>query len=107
MILQNQTEALKLENNFINEMQSVYEQANILSNKEQAQNIIQEKSNALIEKYASQATNNSTKTLFSNYALAEVQKGMFRSNSAVSKNILTELDNNVNTKKERLLTTAF
>ncbi len=104
---QNKTEALKLENNFINEMQSVYEQANILSNKEQAQNIIQEKSNALIEKYASQATNNSTKTLFSNYALAEVQKGMFRSNSAVSKNILTELDNNVNTKKERLLTTAF
>ena len=105
--LQNKTEALKLENNFINEMQSVYEEANILSNKEEAQSIIQNKSNALIEKYASQATNNSTKTLFSNYALAEVQKGMFRNNTAVSKNILTELDNNVNLKKERLLTTAF
>ncbi len=105
--LQNKTEALKLENNFINEMQSVYEEANVLSNKEEAQGIIQNKSNALIEKYAAQATNNSTKTLFSNYALAEVQKGMFRNNTAVSKNILTELDNNVNLKKERLLTTAF
>ena len=105
--LQNKTEALKLENNFINDMQSVYEKANILSNKEQAQTIIKNESNALIEKYASQATNNATKTLFSNYALSEVQKGMFRSNTAVSKNILTELDNNVNLKKERLLTTAF
>ena len=105
--LQNKTEALKLENNFINDMQSVYEKANVLSNKEQAQTIIQNESNALIEKYAAQATNNSTKTLFSNYALSEVQKGMFRNNTAVSKNILTDLDNNVNLKKERLLTTAF
>tara|TARA_R100001015_G_C4630002_1_gene191305 strand:- start:614 stop:3256 length:2643 start_codon:yes stop_codon:yes gene_type:complete len=105
--LQNKTEALKLENNFINEMQSVYEKANVLSNKEQAQNIIQNESNALIQKFAAQASNNSTKTLFSNYALAEVQKGMFRNNTAVSKNILTELDNGVNLKKERLLTTAF
>ena len=105
--LQNKTEALKLENNFINDMQSVYEEANILSNKEEAQSIIQNKSNALIEKYASQATNNSTKTLFNNYALAEVQKGLFRNNTQVSKNILIDLDNRVNIKKERLLTTAF
>ena len=105
--LQNKTEALKLENNFINCRLSVCEKANVLSNKEQAQTIIQNESNALIEKYAAQATNNSTKTLFSNYALSEVQKGMFRNNTAVSKNILTDLDNNVNLKKERLLTTAF
>ena len=105
--LQNRTEALKLENDFINDMQSVYEEANILSNKEQAQNIVKTKSNTLIEKYGSLATNNSTKTLFNNYALSEVQKGSFRTNSAISRNILVELDNNVNLKKERLLTTAF
>ena len=104
---QNRTEALRLENDFINEMQGVYEEANVLSNKEQAQNIVKTKSNAFIEKYSALASNNSVKTLFSNYALSEVQKGSFRTNSAVSKNILTELDNNVNTKKERLLTTAF
>ena len=104
---QNKTEALRLENDFINDMQSVYEEANILANKEQAQNIVKEKSNALIQKYSGLASNNSTKTLFNNYALAEVQKGIFRTNSSVSKNIITELDNNVNLKKERLLTTAF
>lgn len=104
---QNKTEALRLENDFINDMQSVYEEANILANKEQAQSIVKEKSNALIQKYSGLASNNSTKTLFNNYALAEVQKGIFRTNSAVSKNIITELDNNVNLKKERLLTTAF
>ena len=105
--LQNRTEALKLENDFINDMQSVYEEANILSNKEQAQNIVKTKSNAFIEKYSALATNDSVKTLFSNYALSEVQKGSFRTNSAISRNILVELDNNVNLKKERLLTTAF
>jgi hypothetical protein len=105
--LQNRTEALRLENDFINEMQGVYEEANVLSNKEQAQNIIKTKSNAFIEKYSALATNNSVKTLFSNYALSEVQKGSFRTNSAISRNILVELDNNVNLKKERLLTTAF
>ena len=104
---QNKTEALRLENDFINDMQSVYEEANILANKEQAQSIVKEKSNALIQKYSGLASNKSTKTLFNNYALAEVQKGIFRTNSAVSKNIITELDNNVNLKKERLLTTAF
>jgi hypothetical protein len=105
--LQNRTEALRLENDFINEMQGVYEEANVLSNKEQAQNIVKTKSNAFIEKYSALATNNSVKTLFSNYALSEVQKGSFRTNSAISRNILVELDNNVNLKKERLLTTAF
>ena len=105
--LQNRTEALRLENDFINEMQGVYEEANVLSNKEQAQNIVKTKSNAFIEKYSALATNDSVKTLFSNYALSEVQKGSFRTNSAISRNILVELDNNVNLKKERLLTTAF
>ena len=104
---QNRTEALKLENDFINEMQGVYEEANVLSNKEQAQNIVKTKSNAFIEKYSALATNDSVRTLFSNYALSEVQKGSFRTNSAISRNILVELDNNVNLKKERLLTTAF
>ena len=98
---QNRTEALRLENDFINEMQGVYEEANVLSNKEQAQNIVKTKSNAFIEKYSALASNNSVKTLFSNYALSEVQKGSFRTNSAVSKNILTELDNNVNLQKKK------
>ena len=104
---QNKTEALKLENDFITDMQKVYEEVNVLENKEIANQILKTKSNALIEKYKSTATNGSVQTLFNNYALSEVQKGIFRTNTQISKNILTSLDNNVALKENRLLTTAF
>ena len=104
---QNKTEALKLENDFITDMQKVYDEVNVLENKEIANQILKTKSNALIEKYKANATNENVSFLFNNYALAEVQKGIFRTNTQVSKNILTSLDNNVALKEKRLLTTAF
>jgi len=104
---QNKTEALKLENEFVTEMAKVYDEANILDNKDLAQSIVKEKSNALISKYADQATNTNVKTLFTNNALSEVQKGIFRTNTAVSKNILTSLTNKVQDKEGRLLANAF
>ena len=104
---QNKTEALKLENDFITDMQKVYDEVNVLENKEIANQILKTKSNALIEKYKANATNGSVQDLFNNYALAEVQKGIFRTNTQISKNILTSLDNNVADKEKRLLTTAF
>ena len=104
---QNKTEALKLENDFITDMSKVYDEVNVLENKEIANQILKTKSNALIEKYKANATNENVSFLFNNYALAEVQKGIFRTNTQVSKNILTSLDNNVALKEKRLLTTAF
>jgi len=104
---QNKTEALKLENDFITDMQKVYDEVNVLENKEIANQILKTKSNSLIEKYKANATNGSVQDLFNNYALAEVQKGIFRTNTQISKNILTSLDNNVADKEKRLLTTAF
>jgi hypothetical protein len=104
---QNKTEALKLENDFITDMSKVYDEVNVLENKEIANQILKTKSNSLIEKYKATATNGSVQSLFNNYALAEVQKGIFRTNTQISKNILTSLDNNVNDKEKRLLTTAF
>ena len=104
---QNKTEALKLENDFITDMQKVYDEVNVLENKEIANQILKTKSNSLIEKYKANATNGSVQDLFNNYALAEVQKGIFRTNTQISKNILTSLDNNVALKEKRLLTTAF
>ena len=104
---QNKTEALKLENDFITDMQKVYDEVNVLENKEIANQILKTKSNALIEKYKANATNGSVQDLFNNYALSEVQKGIFRTNTQISKNILTSLDNNVADKEKRLLTTAF
>ena len=104
---QNKTEALKLENDFITDMQKVYDEVNVLENKEIANQILKTKSNALIEKHKATATNGSVQSLFNNYALSEVQKGIFRTNTQISKNILTSLDNNVALKENRLLTTAF
>jgi hypothetical protein len=104
---QNKTEALKLENEFVTEMTKVYDEANILDNKDIAQSIVKEKSNALISKFADRATNTNVKTLFTNNALSEVQKGIFRTNTAVSKNILTSLTNRVQDKEGKLLANAF
>ena len=104
---QNKTEALKLENDFITDMQKVYDEVNVLENKEIANQILKTKSNALIEKYKANATTGDAAFLFNNYALAEVQKGIFRTNTQVSKNILTSLDNRVTLKENRLLRTAF
>ena len=104
---QNKTEALKLENEFVTEMTKVYDEASILDNKDIAQSIVKEKSNVLISKFADRATNTNVKTLFTNNALSEVQKGIFRTNTAVSKNILTSLTNRVQDKEGKLLANAF
>ena len=104
---ENKTEALKLENNFITDMQKVNDEVNILENKDQANAIYKEKSNALISSYADKASNQNVKTLFTNSALGEVQKGLFRVDTQISKNILNSLNNNVAQKENRLLTTAF
>ena len=104
---QNKTEALKLENDFVTDMAKVYDKVNILENKDQAQSILKEESDALITSYGDKATNSSVKTLFTNNALSEVQKGIFRTNTAVSKNILTSLTNKVQDKEGKLLANAF
>jgi|TARA_R100000482_G_scaffold123637_1_gene74090 hypothetical protein len=104
---ENRTEALKLENDFITDMQKVNDEVNILENKDQANAIYKEKSNALISSYADKASNQNVKTLFTNSALGEVQKGLFRVDTQISKNILNSLNNNVAQKEKRLLTTAF
>jgi len=104
---ENKTEALKLENDFIIDMQKINDEVNILENKDKANAIYKEKSNALISSYADKASNQNVKTLFTNSALGEVQKGLFRVDTQISKNILNSLNNNVAQKEKRLLTTAF
>ena len=101
------TEALKLENNFIRDMQDVYDEAGNLENNDQAQSIVKSKSNMLIQKYSGLASNNNSRTLFNQYALSEVQKGIARTSTAVQKNTLIRLDTLVNEKKERLMVTAI
>ena len=104
---ENKTEALKLENDFIRDMQSVYTEAGNAENEDQAQNIVKTQSNLLIKKYSGLATNRGTQDLFNQYALSEVQKGIFRTSNAVQRNTLIRLDTLVNEKKSRLMITAL
>ena len=73
---ENRTEALKLENDFVVQMAKIYDKANILDNKDQAQSIVKEEGNALIDQFSSKANNANVKTLFTNNALSEIQKGI-------------------------------
>ena len=108
---QNRTEALTLENDFIRDMQTVNETIandSVLGvNKEAANAYYKEQSNALINKYKSQATNNASQTLFQNNALTEVQKGIFRVEKQIDKNVFTQLNNQVDQKENHLLSQAI
>mgnify|MGYP000229946620 CR=1 FL=1 len=57
------SEALKLENDFIREMQKVYTEAGNLENEEQAQSLIKNQSNIKIQKFNSLASNKNSQTL--------------------------------------------
>ena len=108
---QNRTEALTLENKFIMDMQKVNETITndpvYGVNKEAANAYYQEQSKILLNKYQGQSTNNASKTLFANNALGEIQKGIFRNSNQIDKNILTQLDNQVDQKENHLLTQAI
>ena len=103
---QNRTEALTLENKFIMDMQKVNETITndpvYGVNKEAANAYYQEQSKILLNKYQGQSTNNASKTLFANNALGEIQKGIFRNSNQIDKNILTQLDNQVDQKENHL-----
>ena len=105
--LENKSETLQLENKSIMELNDVIEEASRLNNKDKAYNLIQTESKIIGEKYANQASNNFVKNSFNANFLGEVQKGIFKTNTRVSKNILDTLDNEVSIKQNRLLTAAY
>jgi len=108
---QNKSEALRLENDYIRDMQEVNDYIindKVLgTNKEAANAYYKEKSNALISKYRSQASNNGIGTMFYNNALAEVQKGIYRVEKQINKNVFKQLSNEVEVKENYLLTQAI
>ena len=107
---QNQAEALKLENNFITDFIKVSDTINndeIMSvNKDVANKYLKNQSSILINKYKSLATNNNVGIKFENYALAETQKSIFRTDTQISKNILKNLFAGYDKQKDLLLITA-
>jgi hypothetical protein len=109
--LQNQAEALRLENKFIVEMNEVQNTINtderFATNKILANEYLNEKSDFLIKKYRSLATNRNVQDKFSTYGLAETQKAIFRTDSQISKNILLDLNNGYLEAKQNYLNTAL
>jgi len=109
--LQNQTEALKLENDFITDMQSVTQtiktDEKYATNKKAANIYLKEKSDQFIKKYRSLATNGNVQDKFSNYALAETQKAIFKTDTYISQQIVSSLNNEYVKAKENLLKTAY
>ena len=109
--LQNQTEALKLENDFITDMQSVTQtiktDEKYATNKEAANAYLKEKSDQFIKKYRALATNGNVQDKFSNYALAETQKAIFKTDTYISQQIVNSLNNEYVKAKENLLKTAY
>lgn len=109
--LQNQAEALKLEIDFITDMQSVTKtiktDEKYATNKEAANIYLKEQSDVFIKKYKALATNGNVQDKFSNYALAEVQKSIFKVDTLVSNQIIISLNNSYSTAKKNLLLTAY
>ena len=109
--LQNQAEALRLENDYITDMQDVQKtiktDPKYALNKDAANIYLKEQSNAFIKKYRALATNGNVQDKFSNYALAETQKSIFKTDTLISNNIIADLNNSYKKQKENLMTTAF
>ena len=109
--LQNQAEALRLENDYITDMQDVQKtiktDPKYALNKDAANIYLKEQSNAFIKKYRALATNGNVQDKFSNYALAETQKSIFKTDALISNNIIADLNNGYAKQKENLMATAF
>ena len=82
--VENKTEALELENKSILELNDVVQKASYLyKNSEQANSYLMQQSKTIRDKYASQASSSTVKTMFTNNYLLEEQKKIFSVDNAV------------------------
>jgi len=105
--LEDKAEALTLENESIFKLNEVFDKASKLDNKEQAFNLIQSKSKTIQDEFSNKASNKFVKSAFNNSFLGEVQKGIFKTNIRVSKNVIDTLNNQVSIRQNTLLTQAY
>jgi len=108
---QNRTEALRLGNEFTRELQTVEDYIandSVLGvNKEAANAYYKEQTNSLISQFKGQSTNSASQTLFENNALSAVNRGIFRIDNTVEKNVFTDLQNQVTEAETTLITQAL
>jgi len=109
---QNRTEALRLGNEFTRELQTIEDtiandNTGLGVNKQSANAYYKEKTNNLIDKFKLQSSNNATATLFTNNALSAVNRGIFRIDNVVDKNVFLDLQNQVEQAETSLITQAL
>lgn len=102
-IIQDKTEALKLENESITELNDVVFQASKMMNKQEANAFLKTESERIRNKYRGRASTKSVQTIFDNNYLAEEQKQIYKVDGAVFKNIVQNNQNEKSKKKKELL----
>ena len=106
-LIQDKAEALDLENQSIIELNTATQQASKLLNKEEANTFLRSESARIRETFGSKASNSSVKNLFNNNYLLEEQKGIYKTDNAVYKNIVQHSNNQKEIKAERLYRDFF
>jgi hypothetical protein len=109
---QNRTEALRLGNEFTRKMTTLEEtiandNTGLGVNKQSANAYYKEQTNNFINQFKLQASNNATATLFTNNALSAVNRGIFRIDTIVDKNVFLDLGNQVEQAETSLITQAL
>ena len=109
---QNRTEALRLGNEFTRKVNTLEEtiandNTGLGVNKQSANAYYKEQTNNFISQFKLQASNNATATLFTNNALSAVNRGIFRIDTIVDKNVFKDLGNQVEQAETSLITQAL
>jgi len=109
---QNRTEALRLGNDFIRELQTIEDtiandNTGLGVNKQSANSYYKEQTNNLINKFKARSSNNASQTLFTNNALSAVNRGIFRIDTIVDKNVFKDLTTQVELAERSLITQAL
>ncbi len=109
---QNRTEALRLGNEFTRKLNTLEDtiandNTGLGVNKQSANAYYKEQTNNFINQFKSQSSNNATATLFTNNALSAVNRGIFRIDNIVDKNVFKDLTNQVEQAETSLITQAL
>ena len=104
----NKTEALELENKAVIKLNDLSQDISIkYTNSDEANKVLMEKSQAIRDEFAGQASNNKVKTLFTNSYLLEEQKKIYSVDNKVYTNLINKRAVATTVKEQNLLTEAI
>ena len=104
----NKTEALELENKAVIKLNDLSQDISIkYTNSDEANKFLMEKSKAIRDEFASQASNSKVQTLFTNSYLLEEQKKIYSVDNKVHTNLINKRSVASSVKEQHLLTEAI